>query len=208
MISLAGRPAEEWRQGQTFDLGEGVAVDVLNPRGDSDEGHAPDRALVLLFRTGRMSLLWAGKIGPATQEELMRAYPGLHADVLVMDAASPPSADRLRLLHVRDWLQIPPRDRQLNATAPPETPEGCENWPLADTGAVLLRFQVQRGNNCGQIFFATVAGSAASGIRGLFTRFRPSRVASITIMMESLTLMASQIVCGAGETLRNKWMPF
>jgi len=128
IVSLAGRKTESWRRGGSFQLGPGLRVDVLHPAADSPESHAEDRALVLLFHAGSQTLLWAGRIGAPTQRDILAAYPGLHADVLVMGAEPPPGDAWLRSLQVRDWLQIPPRDRQLN-----------------QTGAVDIHFQSAQG---------------------------------------------------------------
>ena len=140
MIALAGRDPSSWQGGQSLSLGLGVRVDVLGPAADSAESRAEDRALVLLFHSASGTLLWAGRIGAQTQRDLLAAHPGLHADVLVMAADPPPDADWLRALGVREWLQIPPRDRQLNATDLAAVPDTCEVWPLNETGAVTIHF--------------------------------------------------------------------
>ena len=44
----------------------------------------------MLFMAGGQTLLWAGRIGLQTQRELLAAYPGLRADILVMGAEPPP----------------------------------------------------------------------------------------------------------------------
>ena len=150
-IALAGGLAESWQQGQSFDLGGGGSVEVLHPDGDSRESHAEDRALVLLFHAGGGTLLWAGKIGPEVQKDLLAANPHLAADVLVMGAEPPPSSDWLRSLGVRDWIQIPPRDRQGNATDAPKLPDACRAWALNETGAVDVHFQPATGANAAQM---------------------------------------------------------
>jgi len=132
---------ESWQQGQTLDLAHDVTVQVLHPASDSQATHAEDLALVLLFHTGGQSLLWAGKIGPETQAELLAANPDLRADVLVMGVDSPPTEEWLRQLGVRHWLQIPPRDRQSNSTQTMATPDFCQVWPLDTTGSVEVYFQ-------------------------------------------------------------------
>ena len=139
--ALSGATAESWRRGQSVDLGPGVRVDVLHPAADSPETRADDRALVLLFHAGGQTLLWAGRIGPQAQADILAAYPGLHADVLVMGTEPPPDRAWLDALGVRDWLQIPPRDQRLNSNAPPvDTGDSCQVWPLDQTGAVDLHF--------------------------------------------------------------------
>jgi len=140
MIALAGRDPDAWQEGQSVSLGEGVRVDVISPATTSTESRADNRALVLLFHTENGTLLWAGRIGPQTQRDLLAAHPELHADVLVMATEPPPEAEWLRALGVREWLQIPPRDRQLNATDLVAVPDGCATWPLGETGAVDIRF--------------------------------------------------------------------
>jgi len=147
MVELAGRESESWREGETFQLGSGVRVDVLHPAEENPESHAEDRALVLLFHAGNQTLLWAGRIGASTQQNLLAAYPGLHADLLVMGTEPPPGDAWLRSLQVRDWLQIPPRDRQLNSTDAATVPDFCQVWPLNQTGAVDLHFQPARANH-------------------------------------------------------------
>jgi len=144
--ALAGGNFESWQQGQAFDLAPGVRLEVLHPAPDSPETRAEDRALVLLLHAGGQTLLWAGRIGPQTQADLLAAYPGLHADVLVMGTEPPPGEAWLRALQVRDWLQIPPRDRLLNSTATVAVPDFCQVWPLDQTGAVDIHFQSAQGN--------------------------------------------------------------
>jgi competence protein ComEC len=140
MVALAGRQSATWGEGESFPLGEGVRVEVLHPAVDSPESRADDRGLVLLFHAGDWALLWAGRIGTPTQQALLAARPGLHADVLVMSTEPSPDAHWLRALGVREWLQIPPRDRQLNSTADVSVPGSCEVWPLDQTGAVDVHF--------------------------------------------------------------------
>jgi len=151
LAALTGREAESWQQGESFQLGPGLSVDVLNPVADSSESRAEDRALVLLFHAGNQTLLWAGRIGASTQQDLLAAYPGLHADVLVMAADPPPDEAWLRSLQVRDWLQIPPRDRQLNATDAATVPDFCQVWPLNQTGAVDIHFQPAQASQPSEI---------------------------------------------------------
>jgi ComEC/Rec2-related protein len=146
MVALAAREGESWQRGRSFQLGSGLRVDVLHPAADSPESHADDRALVLLFHAGSQTLLWAGRIGASTRRDLLAAYPGLRADVLVMGTEPPPGAAWLRSLQVRDWLQIPPRDRQLNSTDAVAAPDFCQVWPLNQTGAVDIHFQPAHGN--------------------------------------------------------------
>ena len=141
ITALAGRDTESWAQGRTIPLGPGLSVDVLHPSATSPDSRAEDRALVLLFHAGGQTLLWAGRISAAAQQELLAAYPGLRADVLVMGTEPPPSAAWLQALQVRDWLQIPPRDRFLNSTAAVNVPAFCQVWPLDQTGSVDIHFQ-------------------------------------------------------------------
>jgi hypothetical protein len=103
--------------------------------------------LVLLFHAGGQTLLWAGRIGPATRQDLRATYPDLHADVLVMGTEPPPGDAWLRALQVRDWLQIPPRDRQLNAIDAVSVPDFCQVWPLNETGSVDIHFQPAQGEH-------------------------------------------------------------
>jgi len=147
VVALSGGRLDEWRRGQKIDLGQNVSVEVLHPAPDSAETRAEDRSLVLLFHAGDCTLLWAGKISPEAQADILAAYPELHVDVLVMGAETQPDDAWLRTLSVRYWLQIPPRDRQLNTNQ--ETilqSDTCEVWPLAQTGAVEIHFQsAQKG---------------------------------------------------------------
>ncbi|MCE0523594.1 MAG: ComEC/Rec2 family competence protein [Methylacidiphilales bacterium] len=147
MVALAGRPGESWQRGGSFQLGPDLGVDVLHPAADSTESHADDRALVLLFHAGSQTLLWAGRVGVATQQDLLAAYPGLRADVLVMGTEPPPGEDWLRSLQVRDWLQIPSRDRLLNSTDAAPVPDFCQVWSLEETGAVDIHFQSAQDNH-------------------------------------------------------------
>jgi len=141
IVALSGGKLDQWQRGQRIALGQNVVVEVLHPAPDSSETRAEDRSFVLLFHVGDCTLLWAGKISSEAQADLLAAYPGLQADVLVMGAEAPLDDAWLRLLHVRYWLQIPPRDRQLNSnqdTVP--VTEACEVWPLSQTGAVEIHF--------------------------------------------------------------------
>ena len=141
LVALTGGEAEPWRAGEGFSLGEGVRVDVLHPAADSSETHTDDRGLVLLFHAGERTLLWAGRIGPETQWKILAAHPELRADVLVMAGEPPPDPQWLAALHVRAWLQIPRRDRQLNAPNAITLPGTCQPWPLDQTGAIEIHFE-------------------------------------------------------------------
>ncbi len=141
LAAISGATMESWQRGQALGLGPGVRVEVLHPAADSPETLAQDRALVLLFRVGDRTLLWAGRIGPQAQADLLATYPGLHADVLIMGTEPPPSREWLDALQVREWLQIPLRNQRLNATTPPTVvAASCQVWPLDRTGAVDLHF--------------------------------------------------------------------
>ena len=142
MAALAGANFESWQRGQNIDLASDIRVEVLHPAVDSPETRAEDRSLVLLFYAGGQTLLWAGRIDTQTQEDILNAYPGLHVDILVMAVDAPPDEAWLKSLRVRYWLQLPPRDKQLNVTgAQPALPESCQIWPLTQTGAVEVHFQ-------------------------------------------------------------------
>jgi len=151
LATLAGHDIDSWQQGTSLQLGAGLRMDVLNPAANSVESHAEDRALVLLFHAGSQTLLWAGRMGAVTQHALLAANPGLHADVLVMGTEPPPDGACLRSLQVRDWLQIPPRDRQLNTTDTVAAPDFCQVWPLNQTGAVEIHFQPSQSSGPAQI---------------------------------------------------------
>jgi competence protein ComEC len=146
MTAMTGRASESWQRGQSFSIGTGIRVDVLSPAPDTRESLVEDRALVLLFHVGAQTLLWAGKIGPQTQQDLLAAYPNLHADVLVMGTERSPDAVWLESLQVRDWLQIPLSDPELNFVNAASVPDFCQVWPLAKTGAVEVHFQPARGD--------------------------------------------------------------
>lgn len=74
------------RAGEEIDLGEGLVIRVLSPLPQQQSSRVADRAAVLLISYGDYSVLWASRIGFGTELELMRAYPGLSADVLVQAA--------------------------------------------------------------------------------------------------------------------------
>ncbi len=114
---------------------------MLNPAPDEASDHLQDRSLVLLFHAGMQTLLWAGRIDPPLQQELLAAYPGpCGADLLVLDPDARPETAWLRALGVRHWLQFPRRDRQLNVADGPPPPDSCQTWPLGQTGAVEIFF--------------------------------------------------------------------
>jgi competence protein ComEC len=140
LATLAGRPFESWQRGRPLQFAPGLDLDVLGPSAAATSGHTEDRGLVLLFHGGGQTLLWAGKIDPAAQRELLQEYPGLRADILVLGPDSSPSDEWLQALGVRDWLQIPRRDRWLNASRGSEDGAMCRVWPLDETGAVDLHF--------------------------------------------------------------------
>jgi competence protein ComEC len=145
-IGLFGRPAESWQRGRCIDLAPDVRVEVLNPAPNEPQAHAEDRSLVLLFHVAGQTLLWAGKISPQLQQELLAAYPSLRADVLVLDPDSTPGAAWLRSLHVSQWLQIPRRDRQINSVGDNSAADSVgQVWPLDETGAVEIHFMAADG---------------------------------------------------------------
>ena len=147
LVSLFGANSESWQQGQTLQLSPGLSVDVLHPAAGESATRAEDRGLVLLFRSGGQTLLWTGRAGIGTQKELAAAYPDLRADVLAMGTEPPPDAAWLQSLQVRDWLQIPPRDRLANAVDTTIAPDFCQVWKLRQTGAVDIHFQPASGNH-------------------------------------------------------------
>jgi competence protein ComEC len=142
ITAMTGCPAETWQSGQSLSLGSDIRMDVLSPAPDMSESLAEDRALVLLFHIGDRTLLWAGKIGPQTQHDLLAANPNLHADVLIMGTERAPDPAWLQSLQVRDWLQIPLANPQLNAVNDTANiPDSCQTWSLTQTGAVDIHFQ-------------------------------------------------------------------
>jgi ComEC/Rec2-related protein len=152
-VAMSGGQLESWRRGQSVELAPGVGVEVLHPASDSPESHAEDRALALLFHAGGQTLLWAGKMGPQAQGDLLAARPGLHADVLVMGTEPPPDRAWLQSLGVRHWLQIPPRDPRANsAVAPADYADLCQVWPLNVTGSVDIHFEPARDGGPPKIF--------------------------------------------------------
>ncbi len=142
LANQIGGNLESWQSGQSFDLAPDVRVEVLHPAVNSPETRAEDRALVLLFHAGDQTLLWAGRIDAETQQDLLTRYPDLRADILVMGIDSPPSSAWLKSLGIRHWLQLPPRQRQLNvAGTQPDSEATYKVWPLNQTGAVAIHFQ-------------------------------------------------------------------
>jgi competence protein ComEC len=151
-LALFGRQPETWQRGQSFSLAPDVSVDVLNPAVDDASPHGQDRGLVLLFHAGAQTLLWAGRMDPPLQQELLAAYPGLHADILVLDPDAQPGAEWLRALQVRHWLQFPRHDRQLNTAFLGIDPRDiCHLWPLDQTGAVEIHFVPPGSSDPGKI---------------------------------------------------------
>jgi competence protein ComEC len=141
IFALLDQPKQTWQRGDHLQLAPDLTVEVLHPDAFSTEPHAEDRALVLLFKAAGQSLLWAGRIGPQVQQELLTTYPDLRADLLVMSPESAPIPAWLKALHVRAWLQFPRRDRQLNiSTSTQDERAICPIWPLDQTGAVEIHF--------------------------------------------------------------------
>jgi beta-lactamase superfamily II metal-dependent hydrolase len=139
IAAMAGDDPVAWQEGQVISLGAGLHAEILHPAADSPEAHADDRGLVILFRLGDRTLLWAGRIDAATQRALLAANP-VRADVLVMGTETPPDDAWLTSLQVRNWLQIPPRAPRLNVTDTPVVPDFCQVWPLNQTGSVDIHF--------------------------------------------------------------------
>jgi competence protein ComEC len=146
IVAASGRLPVTWSDGQVIPLAPDLTVEVLHPAADSPETHADDRGLVLLFHAAGQTLLWAGRIGSATQAALRAAHPTLHADVLVMCADAAPDEAWLEALGVREWLQIPPREARVNVVDAPAVPAFCRVWKLDETGAVDLRFLAAQGS--------------------------------------------------------------
>lgn len=162
ILSLSGSTLDPWQRGQHIDLAPGVRVDVLHPASTSPETRLEDRALVLLFHAEGGTLLWAGRIGPQVQADIARAFPNLHADILVMGADSPPDEDWLRSLGVRCWLVIPPRNRQLNTNTESSAlsaPASCGIWPLEQTGAVDVHFPADENGQPSKVELTPWLGS-------------------------------------------------
>lgn len=137
----AGVPIERWQRGRTLDLGPGLRAEVLGPASESTATREDGRSLVLLFHAEGGTLLWAARLDAAGQRELMRAMPGLRADVLVWGGDVPPDAEWLRAMGTKFWLRLPPRQRWVNApTALESEPTPCKPWPLEQTGAVTVHF--------------------------------------------------------------------
>jgi ComEC/Rec2-related protein len=151
---LSHAAPDTWREGQTIRLGGGVHADVIHPSADSPDTRADDRGLVIYFHLGDRSLLWAGRIGPQAQAELLAAHPNLRADVLVMGTEPAPAKAWLSALQVRDWLQIPPRDPRVNVIDDAGVPDFCQVWPLNRTGAVDIHFQDDRPGQPGKILLS------------------------------------------------------
>jgi competence protein ComEC len=151
-ITLGGVPSESWQQGQSFELGPGITVEVLGPDPAHAENRAEDRGLVLLFHADGGTLLWAGKIGTQAQEALLATHPNLRADVLVLGVEGESPAAWLSSLQVREWLQIPQRERGLNRLGPePGAQSAAQAWPLDRVGAVDVHFVPPQGTQPGKI---------------------------------------------------------
>jgi hypothetical protein len=139
--AVAGASIEPRQRGQVLDLGPGLRAEVLGPAPASAATHEDDRSLVLLFHASGGTLLWAGRLGAAGQRELMGAFPGLHADVLVWGGDTAPDSAWLRALGNPFWLRLPPRQRYLNAPSAMESESApTAPWPLEQTGAVTVHF--------------------------------------------------------------------
>jgi ComEC/Rec2-related protein len=136
-----GTVPELWERGSTFQLGPGLTVDVLGPAKDDPATGIDDRSLALLFRTGSGTLLWAGRMDARGHAELLRAYPALHADVVVLAMDSPPDPAWLESLGVRYCLRLPAREKFLNSSQGMSAGDASwQLWPLEKTGAVTVRF--------------------------------------------------------------------
>jgi ComEC/Rec2-related protein len=141
ILAATNLTPERWRRGDAFDLGSDLRLEVLGPASDSAATRVDNRSLVLLFHAGDATLLWAGRLDAEGQAELLRAYPHLHADVLVLGDGAVPGVDWLNALGVQDWLRLPPHERRLNApTAQAPIPFSGTTWPLEKTGAVTVHF--------------------------------------------------------------------
>jgi ComEC/Rec2-related protein len=137
----AGVEPETWSRGASFDLGPEVRVDVLGPALGSAASHEDDRGLVLLFHAAGGTLLWEGRLDSAGQAEVVRTFPALHADVVVLGADPPADTSWMKRAGTNFWLQLPLRQRGINQSTPtmPLT-TSCSVWPLSTTGAVVVQF--------------------------------------------------------------------
>jgi hypothetical protein len=137
----AGVPIQRWQKGQVVDLAPGLRVEVLGPAPDSKATREDDRSLILLFHSDGGALLWAGRLDVTGQHELMRAFPGLHADVVAWGGDSAPEARWMQALGAQFWLRLPPRQRFVNTPSTLDSAPGiCPPWPLEQTGAVTVHF--------------------------------------------------------------------
>lgn len=141
ILTRTGGKTEPWQQGQSVQLSPELSLGVLSPSSTDNTTRADDRSLVLLFRAGNQSLLWAGRISPVTQRQLLASQPNLRADILVMANEPSPDPAWLDSLQVRNWLQLPPRNLLANSTDATTIPPACKVWPLKKTGAVEIAFQ-------------------------------------------------------------------
>jgi ComEC/Rec2-related protein len=141
IATAAGTQIEHWQRGQSLDFGTNLRAEVLNPASDSAATREDDRSLALLFHANGGTLLWAERLDAAAEAEMLKAYPGLHADVLIWGGDMAPNADWLRSLGTQFWLRLPPRQRFMNApVAMGSGPESGTPWSLEQTGAVTVYF--------------------------------------------------------------------
>ena len=142
LATATGAALERGQRGQTLDLGPGLRVEILGPARDSAATREDDRSLILLFHAeGGGTLLWAGRLDNAGGRDLLRAFPDLHADVLVWGGEAWLEAAWLRALHPRFWLRLPPRQRFLNNPAALGAASAADaSWRLEQTGAVTVHF--------------------------------------------------------------------
>lgn len=139
------------RGGEEIDLGEGLRVSVLWPPGANEPSVEPsrvaDRSAVLLIEYEGRRVLWATRIGFGVELALLRAHPGLRAEVLVQGAhGSEMNRSGPWLLALQPQAVVmaaPPRRwrsrRQLDLSVFPPS-ERPALYQQEDSGAVTLRW--------------------------------------------------------------------
>ena len=158
LVGQARIPVERWKSGDHFQFAPGASVDVLNPLPTGSSTRSDDRGLVLLFHLGRHDLLWAGRVGPAQQEQISNSLANLHAALVVINPQAMGSGRWPDALKAEDVFQLPLHDSHLNISNRP-SPEAASHriWPLQITGSVEITFH--EGRNASVTILKPWAGS-------------------------------------------------
>ncbi len=141
-------PREIWTRGQVETLAPDFTLTVLAPGTNDDAQRMEHRGLALFFRFKNHSLLYAGRIGPDVETQILQSGLPPRADVLVQGPHSGPPNLPLQ------WLEaVHPQQVIIAAPSPYDTNQHVNSielmpektrprvWYQEETGAVTVRLK-------------------------------------------------------------------